>query len=176
MDEYSLYAGTSWFFVDPRMNKKLDYLFIDEAGQVALGTTIANATSSKNLVLIGDQMQLSQPMRAKHNGYARKSSLDFILENNDTIPAEKGIFLAITRRLNEKLCSFISDSFYDSRLTSHEITKTRSVKLNLEPIKNEGLFYVPIDHAGCSQRSDEETDLVEKTYNKIINKEFKIWE
>ena len=174
MDEYSLYAGTSWFFVDPRMNKKLDYLFIDEAGQVALGTTIANATSAKNLVLIGDQMQLSQPMRAKHNGYARKSSLDFILENNDTIPAEKGIFLAITRRLNEKLCSFISDSFYDSRLTSHEITKTRSVKLNLEPIKNEGLFYVPIDHAGCSQRSDEETDLVEKTYNKIINKEFKI--
>ena len=43
---YSLYAGTSWFFVDPRMNKTLDYLFIDEAGQVALGTTIANATCS----------------------------------------------------------------------------------------------------------------------------------
>ena len=36
-DDYSLYAGTSWFFVDPRMNKTLDYLFIDEAGQVALG-------------------------------------------------------------------------------------------------------------------------------------------
>ena len=60
------------------MHQSLDYLFIDEAGQVALGTTIANATSAKNLVLIGDQMQLSQPIRAKHNGYARKSSLDFI--------------------------------------------------------------------------------------------------
>ena len=85
MDSYSLFAGTSWFFVDPRMNKTLDYLFIDEAGQVALGTTIANATSADNLVLIGDQMQLSQPMRAKHEGYARMSSLDFILEDDDTI-------------------------------------------------------------------------------------------
>ena len=46
-------------------------------------------------------MQLSQPIRAKHNGYARKSSLDFVLENLDTIPPEKGI-LNTTRRLNEK--------------------------------------------------------------------------
>ena len=172
-DEYSLYAGTSWFFVDPRMNKTLDYLFIDEAGQVALGTTIANATSAKNLVLIGDQMQLSQPMRAKHEGYARMSSLDFVLEDNDTIPADKGVFLNVTRRLNNKICDYISSSFYDSRLTSDLITKTRSVNLKLNPIKDEGIFYVPIDHSGCSQRSDEEADLVEKTFNKIINKDFK---
>ena len=174
MEDYSLYAGTSWFFVDPRMNKTLDYLFIDEAGQVALGTTIANATSAKNLILIGDQMQLSQPMRAKHEGYARMSSLDFILENEDTISASRGIFLNTTRRLNNKICNFISSSFYDSRLTSDPITETRSVNLKLDPIKDEGLFYVPIEHTGCSQRSDEEADLVEKTYNKIINKEFKV--
>ena len=173
-DEYSLYAGTSWFFVDPRMNKTLDYLFIDEAGQVALGTTIANATCAKNLVLIGDQMQLSQPMRAKHEGYARMSSLDFVLEDNDTIPADKGVFLNVTRRLNKKICNYISSSFYDSRLTSDSITETRSVNLKLDPIKDEGLFYVPIEHTGCSQRSDEEADLIEKTYNKIINKEFKV--
>ena len=174
LNDYSLYAGTSWFFVNPQMHQSLDYLFIDEAGQVALGTTIANATSAKNLVLIGDQMQLSQPIRAKHNGYARKSSLDFVLENLDTIPPEKGIFLNTTRRLNEKICSFISNSFYESRLTSHDEANLRSVKLKLDPIKDEGIFYVPIDHNGCSQRSDEEADLVEKTFNKIIGKEFKL--
>lgn len=173
-DDYLLYAGTSWFFVDPRMNKTLDYLFIDEAGQVTLGTTIANATAAKNLVLIGDQMQLSQPMRAKHEGYAKLSSLDFVLENNDTIPPDTGIFLNITRRLNKKICNYISTSFYDSRLTSDPITETRSVNLKLDPIKDEGLFYVPIEHSGCSQRSDEEADLIEKTYNKIIKKEFKV--
>ena len=173
MDSYSLFAGTSWFFVDPRMNKTLDYLFIDEAGQVALGTTIANATSADNLVLIGDQMQLSQPMRAKHEGYARMSSLDFILEDDDTISTDKGVFLNVTRRLNKKICNYISTSFYDSRLTSDPITETRSVNLKLDPIKDEGLFYVPIDHNGCSQRSDEEADLVEKIFNKIVNKEYK---
>jgi len=173
MDSYSLFAGTSWFFVDPRMNKTLDYLFIDEAGQVALGTTIANATSADNLVLIGDQMQLSQPMRAKHEGYARMSSLDFILEDDDTISTDKGVFLNVTRRLNKKICNYISTSFYDSRLTSDPITETRSVNLKLDPIKDEGLFYVPIDHSGCSQRSDEEADLVEKVFNKIVNKQYK---
>ena len=173
-DDYLLYAGTSWFFVDPRMNKTLDYLFIDEAGQVTLGTTIANATAAKNLVLIGDQMQLSQPMRAKHEGYAKLSSLDFVLENNDTIPPDTGIFLNITRRLNKKICNYISTSFYDSRLSSDPITETRSVNLKLDPIKDEGLFYVPIEHSGCSQRSDEEADLIEKTYNRIIKKEFKV--
>ena len=119
-------------------------------------------------------MQLSQPIRAKHNGYARKSSLDFVLENLDTIPPEKGIFLNTTRRLNKKICKFISDSFYESRLTPHEEATSRSVKLKLDPIKDEGIFYVPIDHIGCSQRSDEEADLIEKTYNKIIDKEFKV--
>ena len=173
MDSYSLFAGTSWFFVDPRMNKTLDYLFIDEAGQVALGTTIANATSADNLVLIGDQMQLSQPMRAKHEGYARMSSLDFILEDDDTISTDKGVFLNVTRRLNKKICNYISTSFYDSRLTSDPITETRSVNLKLDPIKDEGLFYVPIAHSGCSQRSDEEADLVEKVFNKIVNKQYK---
>ena len=69
-EDYLLYAGTSWFFVDPRMNKTLDYLFID----------IRYNYLKNNLVLIGDQMQLSQPMRAKHEGYAKLSSLDFVLE------------------------------------------------------------------------------------------------
>ena len=73
-----------------------------------------------------------------------------MLENNDTIPPDTGIFLNITRRLNKKICNYISTSFYDSRLTSDPITETRSVNLKLDPIKDEGLFYVPIEHSGLS--------------------------
>ena len=91
------------------MDQTLDYLFIDEAGQVSLANTISMATSAKNLVLIGDQMQLSQPIRGTHEGYAKLSSLDYILENRTQFP-EKGIFLRETRRLN-KICKYISDSF-----------------------------------------------------------------
>ena len=96
---YSLFAGTAWFFSNVRMNQTLDYLFIDEAGQVSLANTISMATSTKNLVLIGDQMQLSQPIKGTHEGYAKLSALDYILEGRDTIPPEQGIFLRETRRL-----------------------------------------------------------------------------
>ena len=33
-----------------------------------------------------------------------KSSLNFLLEDHDTIPHNRGIFLDKTRRLNEKIC------------------------------------------------------------------------
>ena len=113
MKNFSLFAGTAWFFSNIRMDQSLDYLFIDEAGQVSLANTISMATCAKNLVLIGDQMQLSQPIRGTHEGYAKLSSLDYILEDRDTIPREQGIFLRESRRLNKQICKYISDSFYD---------------------------------------------------------------
>ena len=170
--DFLLFGGTAWFFSNIRMNQKLDYLFIDEAGQVSLANTIAMATSSKNLVLIGDQMQLSQPIRGTHDGYAKLSSLDYILEDRDTIPPEQGIFLRETRRLNKEICKYISESFYDSRLIPHEVTQSRSVKLGLNNIKDEGIFFVPTDHFGNSQRSDEEADIIYNYYSKIIGKSF----
>ena len=170
--DFSLFAGTAWFFSNVRMNQTLDYLFIDEAGQVSLANTISMATCAKNLVLIGDQMQLSQPIRGTHEGYAKLSSLDYILEDRDTIPPEQGIFLRETRRLNNKICKYISDSFYDSRLIPHEVTKIRSVKLDLKNIQNEGIFFIPTDHFGNSQRSDEEAEIVHDYYSKIMKKDF----
>ena len=58
----------------------MDYLFVDEAGQVSLANTLAISTSTKNIILIGDQMQLSQPIQGIHSGNSGKSALDFYLE------------------------------------------------------------------------------------------------
>jgi len=166
-----LYAGTVWLFSDPRLDKELDYIFIDEAGQVSLANTLAIATSTKNLVLIGDQMQLSQPIQGIHIGNSGKSSLDFLLEGQDTIPADQGIFLNKTRRLNNKICNYISSSFYDFRLKPHPVTETRSVDLKLKNIGNEGIFYLPMDHKDCTQKSDEEVEIIEDLFEKIIGKD-----
>jgi uncharacterized protein len=166
-----LYAGTVWLFSDARLDQKLDYIFIDEAGQVSLANTLAIATSTKNLVLIGDQMQLSQPIQGIHVGNSGKSSLDFLLEGQDTIPADQGIFLNKTRRLNNKICSYISSSFYDFRLKPHPVTETRSVDLKLNNIGNEGIFYLPMDHKDCTQKSDEEVEIIEDLFKKIKGKD-----
>ena len=63
-----LFAGTAWLFCDPRLEQKLDYLFVDEAGQVAAANLVAMATSARNIVLLGDQMQLGQPIQGVHPG------------------------------------------------------------------------------------------------------------
>jgi uncharacterized protein len=57
----NLVAGTSWLFARAEFDQRLDYLIVDEAGQVSLADTVAVATSAKNLVLVGDPCQLSQP-------------------------------------------------------------------------------------------------------------------
>jgi len=188
-DDCSLVAGTAYAFsYRPRLPKKtkkekqeygspifdqnLDYIFIDEAGQVSLGNTIAIGLATKNLVLIGDQMQLAQPIQGTHAGNAGKSGLEFLLENQDTIPPNRGIFLKETRRLNKKICDFISESFYESRLKPHKITKERKVNLNLKNFESENIYYIPIDHKGCSTGSDEEVNLINKIYEKILGSNY----
>jgi len=164
---FILYAGTAWLFSKNMFDQQLDYLFIDEAGQVSLANTLAIATSTKNLILVGDQMQLSQPIQGIHVGNSGGSCLDFLLKEHDTIPADQGIFLNKTRRLNSKICSYVSTSFYDSRLKPHPVTQTRSVDLKLKNIGNEGIFYLPIYHENCMQKSDEEVEIIEDLFEKI---------
>ena len=75
--------------------------------------------------------------------------------------------------MGKKNCKYTSDSFYDSRLTSHEITNSREIDLKLKNIGNEGIFYIPTTHTGCSQRSDEEAEIVVDIYSKIIGSKYK---
>ena len=116
-------------------------------------------------------MQLSQPIKGIHAGSSGKSSLDFLLEEQDTIPVSRGIFLSETRRLTKEICDYISSSFYESRLKPHMATEERSLSLELKNIKNKGIFYLPTDHTDCSQRSDEEANIIKDFYSKIIGKD-----
>ena len=47
-----LFAGTAWTFASPHFDGQLDYLFIDEAGQVATANVVAMATATKNIILV----------------------------------------------------------------------------------------------------------------------------
>jgi uncharacterized protein len=52
-----LIGGTAWLFAREELDQQLDYLFVDEAGQVSLANTIAMGVSARNVILVGDQMQ-----------------------------------------------------------------------------------------------------------------------
>ena len=173
--EIQLHAGTVYHFAKGYFDNKLDYLFVDEAGQVSLANLIAMGRAGKNLILIGDQMQLSQPTKGAHPGNSGQSALEYLLEERDTIPTNMGIFIDVTRRLHPNLNSFISSNFYDDRLKHHKLTEKREL---IFPEKDKsfqkpGIYYLPIQHQDCSQQSNEEGEMVNKLYKKFLKIKFK---
>ena len=91
--QFDLIAGTAWLFSRQEFDQTVDYLFIDEAGQVALANVVAMGLSARNIVLVGDQMQLSQPAQGVHPGESGRSALQLLLSDAATVPLERGIFL-----------------------------------------------------------------------------------
>lgn len=174
--EYRLIAGTAWLFSDAEMDQQLDYIFVDEAGQVALANLVAMGTSAKNIVLLGDQMQLGQPIQGVHPGRSGESSLEYLLNGMATIPAERGIFLGTTWRMHPDVCRFISDAVYDGRLAPEPNNANQRLLLSDDAhpaLMPTGLRYVPIEHDACSQRSQEEADLVVELVNSLMKQRYR---
>ena len=92
----SLLGGTAWAFSCLDAEATLDYLFVDEAGQVSVANLVGVAPSTRNIVLIGDQMQLSQPIKGSHPGESGTSTLEYLLHGRATITDDFGIFLRET--------------------------------------------------------------------------------
>jgi uncharacterized protein len=157
--DIALIGGTAWLFADAGLNQALDVLFIDEAGQVSLGNLVAMGTATRNIVLVGDQMQLGQPIQGSHPGESGMSVLEYLLREHATIPPKRGIFLETTRRMHDDVCRFISHAVYDGRLQPHPANANRQLMLSdsAHPtLKPSGISFVEMDHSGCTQRSEAE--------------------
>jgi uncharacterized protein len=90
-----------------------------------------------------------------------------------TVPEDRGVFLEHTWRLHPKLCSFISNAFYDGKLKSAECTFGQALDLdkNLGGILGSfGLSFVPVEHKGNIQRSEEEAAIVKDAYHALIGR------
>ncbi len=169
--DFDLFAGTVWLFANEKFSSKLDYLFIDEASQVALANVIAMAGCTQNIILIGDQMQLGQPVQGVHPGDAGLSVLEFLQGKSATIAATHGIFLDKTYRLRPSICKFISEVFYDSRLQADASTSTRYLDLqHATNLPNEGIAVVPVQHDGCGQKSEGEGDIIKNIFQQLLGK------
>ena len=169
--DYDLIAGTAWLFAHHELDQCLDYLFIDEAGQVSLAHVVAMGVSGRNIVLIGDQMQLAQPTQGVHPGESGLSALEYALGDRATVPPSMGIFLDKTRRMNPDVCRFISDAFYDGRLQP-DLGNARQ-RLVLGPgadkaVASTGIRFVEVEHADCSQSSEAESDRLNQIYCNLL--------
>ena len=168
---FQLVAGTAWVFARPELDQALDYLFVDEAGQVSLANLIAMGVSAKNIVLVGDQMQLSQPIQGSHPGGSGVSAIDHLMGDRPTVPPDRGVFLGVSRRMHPDVCRFISDAVYEGRLTSFESARRQRLVLsatNSAALAATGLRFVSINHQGCAQKCPEEASAIAKTYAELL--------
>jgi predicted RecB family nuclease len=170
--DYQLVAGTAWLFARDDFDQAFDYLFVDEAGQVSLANVIAMGVCARNLVLVGDQMQLSQPMQGSHPGGSGVSALEYLLADRATVPPESGIFLATTWRLHPDICRFISAAVYDGRLEPADDNKNQVLMLtpgaDRRAIAPSGLRFVDVIHEGCSQESEEEALQIRAAFDSLL--------
>jgi predicted RecB family nuclease len=169
--ENGMIGGSAWFFSRAEMQESLDYLFIDEAGQVSVAKLIGIARSTQNLILLGDQMQLGQPIQGAHPGESGMSVLEYYLKGHATIPPEQGIFLETTWRMHPEICKFISETFYEDRLQPEPHTQNRIIKLPDDGgsivTKEAGIVFVPVIHDGNAQGSDEEAGIIQKIVDEL---------
>ena len=145
-----LAAGTAWLFSNERHDGTLDYLFVDEAGQVSLADALAMGTAARNLVLVGDPLQLDQVLQGTHPGGSDASVLKHLLGDDATVPPDRGLFLERTFRLHPDICRYISEEFYEGRLEPAPEAGARTTPLGT------GLRYVAVEHEGRRQESSEE--------------------
>ena len=170
-EKIKIIAGTAWVFANEIMWGELDYLFIDEAGQVSLANLVGMSRSTKNLILMGDQMQLGQPTQGVHPDESGTSSLDYLLGELPTIPKDKGILLPETHRLHPDICKFISTRVYEGRLKNIRVTGDRNLILASDssiPVTS-GILYVPIDHQGNEQSSEEEIVVIKQLIKDLMS-------
>ena len=151
-------GGTTWFWSRDDMVGSLDYLFVDEAGQMSLAHALAAGRSAANIVLLGDPQQLEQPQRGAHPEGAEVAALVHILDGRKTISDEAGLFLDETWRLHPDICRFTSELFYEGRLHSRPGLERQALGGGDGPFTGSGLFFVPVEHTGNQNSAPEEVD------------------
>jgi hypothetical protein len=168
----SVVGGTAWLFSRDDFDTAFDYLFVDEAGQVSVANIVAMATCAKNIVLVGDPMQLSQPIQGAHPGESGLSALEYLLAGHNTVPADRGIFLPVSRRMHPDVCRFISDIVYEGRLTSDDGAARQKI-LGNSTRDLSGARLIEVSHAGNSQSSPEEVAAIRHEIELLLGKKLR---
>jgi uncharacterized protein len=158
-NEAQIVAGTVWLWARPELSDTIDVLFVDEAGQMSLANVLAASPAANSIVLLGDPQQLDQPQHGVHPEGAEASALSHLLDGHKTITPDRGLFLGQSWRLPPDICSFTSEVFYESRLTSRPENSNQRLDV-AGPLAGTGLRFIPVEHKGNQSDSPEEAEKI----------------
>ena len=117
-------------------------------------------------MLIGDPQQLDQPMQGSHpEGTDVRRSI-IIFGGLQTIPADKGLFLA-----ERGACARTSAPSRPSSFTKASSGRRWSRKTGRQgggPLNGSGLRYLPVEHAGNQNCSPEEASAIKALVDRML--------
>ena len=170
-------GGTAWFFCnsffDPAGSEKgftpFDYLFIDEAGQVSLANLVGMSRSCRNIILMGDQMQLSQPIQGSHPGEPDSRSLNTSSRMKPpSLPILGSFFpgpigcIRMSVRLFQ--IRYIKDDWNPTA-----VLQNMSLRQPGPLIKHQsGICFIPVEHEGNTQGSEEEVEVISSIAEELL--------
>ena len=155
---HDLAAGTPWLFTRAEMVGRYDYLFVDEAGQMSLADALACSPAARNVILLGDPLQLKSVSAGAHPPGTDLSILQHVLGEHETIDPRDGIFLDRSYRMAPAICAFISHAIYEDRL--HAADACAANRIDAPGFVGSGLRYLPVVHDGNTRGSEEEAAVV----------------
>ncbi len=166
--EMAVVGGTAFVFAK-RAADPFDLLVIDEAGQVSLANLLAMARCARNILVVGDQQQLSQPTRAAHPGDSGLSCLDYMTAGHDVVPPDLGVFLATSWRMPPALTAVVSELFYEQQLQATPTNDANRILWSRQP---QGLLFEPVQHEGNGTGSEEEVRHIAALVEQLLGKPY----
>lgn len=166
LDDGCIVGGTAWTWSVDLLEGQLDYLFIDEAGQMSLPMALAAGRAAKNIVLLGDPQQLEQPQRGAHPEGSEVAALNHLIDGKPTVAEDRGLLLNETWRLHPAICEFTSSQYYEGRLTSRESLHGQVLD-GPSSFAGDQLSFIPVQHSGNQNSAPEEVDRIVSIVNQL---------
>jgi uncharacterized protein len=164
---FQLIAGTAWLWSTDAMERSVDVLVIDEAGQYSLANALAVAPAAPRLVLLGDPQQLDQPQKGIHPPGTEVSVLEHLAGEDGILAADRGLFLGETWRMRPEITAYTSELFYESKLRARDdLGRQRLVAPDQRAF--EGLHLIAVPHTGRSRDSEEEAERVVELFRELL--------
>jgi uncharacterized protein len=163
---FRLFSGTDFAWACPDLVNDFDYVFIDEAGQMSIADALIISQGARNVVLLGDPLQLAQVAGGSHPTGCELSILEHMLGAHKTVPTDHGVFLDTSYRMHPAICEFISDGVYESRLGSD--SRTANNWIDSPTFSGSGLVHMPIAHRSNSRWAAEEVDAIVTAIQELL--------
>jgi len=161
-------GATTFVWAAPELEKELDYLFIDEAGQMSLAVALTAARAARNVILLGDPQQLEQPQKAAHPEGSQIAALAHLIGDQQTISSDQGLFLDTTYRMYPTITKFTSEQYYDSKLLNIDDTKNQII-VGTTQTASKPISFIPVKHTGNQSTSEEEASQIVDTINTLLS-------